>query len=365
MTSDRGPPRGLRATGRSTAFDLVIVGPGPGDPRDGDDPKIAAVPARRSTTLLAAGQPFLAVCLGHQALCHRLGIPLAFKDIVFQGTQSPVVHRRPRPSGSASTTPSSAGSATGAPAGGRHGRGRPGDRRHPPGVRAALPRHPVPRRVDPHRARLRPDPRPGARPAGLTGARLARWPPRTSWSWTTTTPTPGTWCTWSPRSPACCPTVVQHDEVGPEEVLAHSHVVLSPGPGHPDDPADFAVGREVLLAGTRPVLGVCLGMQGLVTAYGGTVRRVAPAHGEVALRRPRRRGRVRGLPQRLRGGALPLARPPPPCPTCSSPPRGPTTTPGGDGRAAPVAAAGGRAVPPRVDPVRARRQMIANFLDAA
>ena len=30
------------------------------------------------------------MCLGHQALCHRLGIPLAFKDIVFQGTQSPV-----------------------------------------------------------------------------------------------------------------------------------------------------------------------------------------------------------------------------------------------------------------------------------
>ena len=69
--------------------DLVVVGPGPGDPRDDDDPKMQRIRAavRR---LLADGQPFLAVCLGHQALCYELGIPLAFKDIVFQGTQSPV-----------------------------------------------------------------------------------------------------------------------------------------------------------------------------------------------------------------------------------------------------------------------------------
>ena len=40
--------------------------------------------------LLEREQPFLAVCLGHQALCHRLGLELGFKDIVFQGTQSPV-----------------------------------------------------------------------------------------------------------------------------------------------------------------------------------------------------------------------------------------------------------------------------------
>ncbi len=78
------------------------------------------------------------------------------------------------------------------------------------------------------------------------------------------------------------PQVVQHDEATVEQVLAHSHVVLSPGPGHPGDPADFAVGREVLLAGTRPVLGVCLGLQGLVAAYGGTVDRVPPGHGVLA-----------------------------------------------------------------------------------
>ena len=93
------------------------------------------------------------------------------------------------------------------------------------------------------------------------------------------------------------PAVVEHDEVSVEEVLRHSHVVLSPGPGHPAVAADFAVGREVLLAGTRPVLGVCLGMQGLVTAYGGAVDRVLPAHGEVAVVRHDGRGVFHGLPQ--------------------------------------------------------------------
>jgi anthranilate synthase component 2 len=78
------------------------------------------------------------------------------------------------------------------------------------------------------------------------------------------------------------PTVVQHDEVSAADVLAHTHVVLSPGPGSPDDPRDFSVGRDVLLAAARPVLGVCLGMQGLVTAYGGVVGRVTPEHGTVA-----------------------------------------------------------------------------------
>ncbi|MBD8868144.1 anthranilate synthase family protein [Nocardioides donggukensis] len=77
------------AEGVLDGADLVIVGPGPGDPRDGDHPKIAAFRAATSA-LLASGRPFLAVCLGHQTLCHLLGIPLAFKDIVFQGTQSPV-----------------------------------------------------------------------------------------------------------------------------------------------------------------------------------------------------------------------------------------------------------------------------------
>ena len=80
------------------------------------------------------------------------------------------------------------------------------------------------------------------------------------------------------------PTVVEHDEVTAEEVLAggYTHIVLSPGPGNPHEVRDFSVGRRLLLESEVPVLGVCLGMQGLVAAYGGRVGQVLPAHGEVA-----------------------------------------------------------------------------------
>jgi phenazine biosynthesis protein phzE len=75
--------------GAFDAFDLAVVGPGPGDPRDDGSPKIARFRAAVDG-LLESGKPFLAVCLGHQVLCERLGIPLVYKDIVFQGTQSTV-----------------------------------------------------------------------------------------------------------------------------------------------------------------------------------------------------------------------------------------------------------------------------------
>ncbi len=75
------------ATGDFDRADVVIVGPGPGDPRDAADAKISAV--RAAVDDLLGGQtPFLAVCLGHQVLCSALGFELAFKDIVFQGTQT-------------------------------------------------------------------------------------------------------------------------------------------------------------------------------------------------------------------------------------------------------------------------------------
>ncbi len=94
------------------------------------------------------------------------------------------------------------------------------------------------------------------------------------------------------------PEVVEHDEVSAESVLDGdwTHLVLSPGPGSPEDVADFTVGRQLLREAPVPVLGVCLGMQGLVSAYGGRVGQVAPAHGDVAAVHHDGTGAFAGLP---------------------------------------------------------------------
>lgn len=94
------------------------------------------------------------------------------------------------------------------------------------------------------------------------------------------------------------PELVCHDDVEADQVLARaSHVVLSPGPGTPNRVADFAVGRALLRQTAVPVLGVCLGMQGLAVAYGGAVSPVQPAHGHVSRIRHDGSGLFRDLPQ--------------------------------------------------------------------
>jgi phenazine biosynthesis protein phzE len=64
--------------------DLVVVGPGPGDPGDPADPKMQSLRVL-VLSLLAAGRPTLAVCLGHQVLAATLGLPLVRRDLPYQG----------------------------------------------------------------------------------------------------------------------------------------------------------------------------------------------------------------------------------------------------------------------------------------
>ncbi|HEV2783954.1 MAG TPA: anthranilate synthase family protein [Actinophytocola sp.] len=66
--------------------DLVVMGPGPGDPRDFGDPRIAHL-YKAIIALLAQRRPFLAVCLSHQVLSRLLGLDVARCRVVNQGAQ--------------------------------------------------------------------------------------------------------------------------------------------------------------------------------------------------------------------------------------------------------------------------------------
>lgn len=67
-------------------YDLVVMGPGPGDPRALDDPKIAHL-RTAIDNLLERRQPFLAVCLSHQVLSLRLKFELVRRSSPAQGEQ--------------------------------------------------------------------------------------------------------------------------------------------------------------------------------------------------------------------------------------------------------------------------------------
>ncbi len=73
------------------------------------------------------------------------------------------------------------------------------------------------------------------------------------------------------------PEVIRNDQVTFEDIKRnkYSHIVISPGPGSPDDPAYFGICKEVILTfgKTVPILGVCLGHQGIISAFGGRVIR--------------------------------------------------------------------------------------------
>src|SRR5579863_3935305 len=78
------------------------------------------------------------------------------------------------------------------------------------------------------------------------------------------------------------PIVLRNDEMDWEEIrgLGFTSVIISPGPGRPDRARDFGVSRDAILSATVPVLGVCLGHQGIASLFGGQVAQVSPVHGQ-------------------------------------------------------------------------------------
>ena len=66
--------------------------------------------------------------------------------------------------------------------------------------------------------------------------------------------------------------VIRNDELSVEDIrsLSPSHIILSPGPGRPED-AGVCVDVVRELSGQVPILGVCLGHQAICVAFGATV----------------------------------------------------------------------------------------------
>ena len=97
---------------------------------------------------------------------------------------------------------------------------------------------------------------------------------------------------------------VRNDAISADEAvaLAPDRLVVSPGPGRP---ADAGVSIEVIrrLGETTPTLGVCLGHQAIVEAYGGTVGRArALLHGKASVVTHDGGGVFAGLPAELEVG---------------------------------------------------------------
>jgi len=113
------------------------------------------------------------------------------------------------------------------------------------------------------------------------------------------------------------PVVRRNDDVSIEDVgtMRPDRIVISPGPGRPED-AGISVDVIRRFGPTVPVLGVCLGHQGIGVAFGGSVVRAGTLmHGKVSSIQHDGRGVFRGVSPLFEAGryhSLVIADPAPP-----------------------------------------------------
>ena len=150
--------------------------------------------------------------------------------------------------------------------------------------------------------------------------------------------------------------VFRNDKIGLEDIdsMAPERIVISPGPCTPKE-AGISVETIRRFAGKVPMLGVCLGHQCIGEAFGGVVAGAGEIkHGKMSHDHPRRQRRLRRPAQPVRGGALPLAGDRAGDAAGRAGGVGTFRVGRDHGRAPQAADAGGRAVPPGIDPDEAR-----------
>lgn len=90
--------------------------------------------------------------------------------------------------------------------------------------------------------------------------------------------------------------VRRNDTLVPADAKGYAGVLLSPGPGTPEN-AGVCVELVQEMAGQVPLFGVCLGLQAMAVAYGGTVSRAPELlHGKTSLVHHDGTGVLAGLP---------------------------------------------------------------------
>ena len=69
--------------------------------------------------------------------------------------------------------------------------------------------------------------------------------------------------------------VIRNDQLSVDQIKTNDYdaIIISPGPGTPDDKRYFGICKQVIeeLGPTTPILGVCLGHQGIISCFGGKV----------------------------------------------------------------------------------------------
>lgn len=95
--------------------------------------------------------------------------------------------------------------------------------------------------------------------------------------------------------------VARNDEVGVEEALdpANQAILISPGPGSPEEAGISVALAAACIDRQRPLLGVCLGHQAIALACGSSVERVPPVHGKIGPVEHDSSGLFQGLPSPL------------------------------------------------------------------